>query len=204
MALPAYALVTLDQAKARLGVTDDDRDSTLESLIGEVSRTVMQATGREYAPATAATRTVSVQDGSSVIDLYPYEARSVTAITLNAGATDEYAVPAGDWQLAPVTSPDGVYDRIVLASGLSVASKFGEVPVSVVGTWGWASVPADVQGWVLELVEDRWKQDVAFYADADGFIADSPAGGGNNSPVTIPFRIRDQMESVKRVRIGSV
>lgn len=203
MPLASYALVTLQEAVDRLGITDEDRDALIESFINEVSRLVLRETGREYAPVTgSSTRTCRIKNGSSVVDLYPYEARSVTSVTISPDTDAEYVVPAGDWQLAPVVAPDGVYDRIQLAYGITVSSQFGEVPVAVAGTWGWAEVPADVKGWVLEMVEDRWKQDVAFYADADGLIREGSVAGAN--PITIPFRIRDEMESVKRVRIGSV
>jgi hypothetical protein len=202
MPLAAYALVTLQEAKDRLGVTDDDRDARIVEFINEVSRTVLQVTGREYAPAASGSRICKIKNGSSVVDLYPYEARSVTSVTIAAGTSNEYVVPTTDWQLAPVVAADGVYDRIQLASGVTVSSQFFEVPVTVVGTWGWASVPADVKGWVLEMVEDRFKQDVAFYADADGFIREGSTGPAN--PITIPFRIRDEMEAAKRVRLGSV
>lgn len=203
MPLAAYALVTLEAAKSRLSVVDDDRDEALEGLINEVSRAILQATGREYAPPVTATRTVGIKNGSSTIDLYPYEARSVSSVTIAAGTDDEYVVAAGDWQLAPITNPDGIYDRIVLASGISVSSQFGAVPVEVTGAWGWSAVPADVQGWVLEIVEDRWKQDFAFYADANGDFNSNPIEPASG-PVTIPFRIRDEIEAAKRIRVGSV
>jgi hypothetical protein len=203
MPLAAYALVTLQEAKDRLGVTDEDRDDRLVEFINEVSRLVMQTTGREYAPpAASSARIARIKNGSSVVDLYPYEARSVTSVTIAAGTDDEYVVPTTDWQLAPVVAPDGVYDRIQLAQGVTVSSQFHEVPVTVVGTWGWPAVPNDVKGWVLEMVEDRWKQDVAFYADADGLIREGSSG--SSDPITIPFRIRDEMEHAKRVRLGSV
>jgi hypothetical protein len=202
MPLAAYALVTLQEAKDRLGVTDDERDDRLVEFINEVSRLVLRETGREYAPTASGARTCSLKNGSSVVDLYPYEARTVTSVTISPDTDDEYVVPTTDWQLAPVVSPDGVHDRVQLAFGVTVSSQFGEVPVEVVGTWGWPSVPADVKGWVLEMVEDRWKQDVAYYADADGYVLDGASGP--SSPITIPFRIRDEMESAKRVRLGSV
>jgi hypothetical protein len=124
---------------------------------------------------------------------------------LDPAGTGEYTVAAGDWQLQPITNPDGVYDRIHLANGITSSSKFGRTIVRVTGDWGWSAVPADVRGWTLEMVEDRWKQDFAFYADADGFVEQRvDTTGGSGGPVTIPFRIRDEMEAVKRVRIGSV
>jgi hypothetical protein len=201
MALPAYALVTLDEVKTHLGVSDAERDEILEGLVAEVSRSVLDMTGREFAPATASgvTRIVGARRGSSLVDLFPYEARAVTAVTVALGETYEQVLSVGDWQLAPLTSPDGVYQYLELSAPLPVGGKFRTVPVSITGTWGWASVPTDVKGWTLEMVEDRWKADHATYSDAMGNVMP-----GSSGPVTIPYRIVAEMEAVRRARIGSV
>lgn len=203
MPLAAYALVTLADARTRLGLdAADDRLVQLEQLVNEVSRAIMETTGREYAPPTAAgvARIVGARRGSHLVDLYPYEARAVTAVTLAAGTTYAQTLTVGtDWQLGPITAPNGVYQWLELISPVPAAGSFSMVPITVTGTWGWSSVPEDVRGWALEMIEDRWESDFAAYADANANLNVSSSG-----PVTIPFRIVADMNDARRVRLGSV
>lgn len=196
MPLESYALDTLENVKAYLGVDDADRDDKITDLINEVSRKILRETQCEFKPLLAgATRTVEYACGSNAIELTPYQAQTVTAITINPG-TDESVLAAGDWQLRPITNPDGVYSAIVLKSYYA-GGYFHKVPVTVTGTWGWPEVPADVLGWHKEMVEDRFLANVAYYADADGQIA-PPA------PVTVPFRIREEMQDYRPTYVGTV
>lgn len=206
MPVAAYALVSLAQAREHVGVpaADTSRDAILERLVNEASRLVLRTTNREYAPKVPAAaadpdvaRVVGCRVGSSIIELDPYEARSVSSVTIGGVLLD-----ASAYTLAPIAARDGVYDRLLLHSRITGSSTGGHrVPVTVVGRWGWPEVPPDAQGWVLEMVEDRFGEDVASYADATGDIPDS---GGSGGPTTIPFRIREAMEFARRTRVGSV
>jgi hypothetical protein len=203
-------LATLDEVKAYLDIPEDDttRDDVLQGLVDSVSREIVRFTGREIAPMVPAsdddddvTRIVSYRAGDSFIDLYPYEARSVSAVTVDFGGSYPWELVTVDYMLEPITSPNGVYDRIMLrnATRRRVDNGFDRMPVAVTGRWGWPEVPAEVKGWVYELVEDRFREDVAAYADIDGNVSAGPGG-----PKTIPFRIRDAMAAIKRPYIGAV
>jgi hypothetical protein len=138
-----------------------------------------------------------VRVGSRLINLHPYEARTVTAITIDPGGDNELALVSTDWMLDPITNPDGVWGQILLRAGVVVtSSSFDTIPVAVTGTWGWAAVPAEAIGWLHQLVEDRFNEDVAFYADADGSMQSA-------QPVTVPYQLRQQMDPWRRVYIGS-
>lgn len=207
MALADYALVTIVQARDRVGIVAADvRGGELERLVNEASRMVLTFTGREYAPtqppvgsvAADTVRTVAYRQGASYIDLYPFEARSVSAVTIGDGGL----LDSASYTLEPIANRDGVYDRIVLHGWHGSLPRGRRVPVSVAGRWGWPAVPADVQGWVLEIIEDRWRNDSAFFADASGEVS-LDSGESSSTPRTLPYRIREEMEAVRRTRIGA-
>ncbi len=198
--LAPYALDTLDNVKADLGVTDNARNDQITRLINRWSQPIIRETGREFAPpASSSTRTVEYVVGDRTIWLRPYEVRTVTAITLNPGADNQKILAAGDWMLEPITNPDGVYDRIALGVGkeyYGTSGLFARVPASIVGTWGWAAVPEQIKGLLRKLVKDDFQKGVAIYADADGNLL-----GG--SPVTVPFEVREELTQWKRPYIGA-
>ena len=202
MALESYALSTLDEVKDYLDVTNDVYDVRLEQLINEYSRYIVTYTGNEYAPVTSSsTRVVEYRVGSVYIDLFPYNARSVTAVTIDPDAGTPLVLETGEWQLRPITSPDGVYDRVALKTGVTYASSsFDRVPVEITGTWGWSEVPEDVKGWLREIIEDRFREDIGAFADASGNVLDTQ--NGVTAPVSIPFRIQRELERARRHYIG--
>lgn len=197
MPIGAHALVTLDEAKDRLPIetSDEARDELIARLVNEVSRAVLRTTGRDIRPHTAPdaepdTRTVALAPGARTIHLDPHEIRIVESISVNG-----VDVPAGAWQLQPIAAPHGVYDRIRL-TGRSWSAYGFDAVVEITGWWGWLDVPEDVKGWVLDLIADRWNSHYARFADAYGQPND-------DRPVTIPYRIRDEMQRLVRVRMGS-
>jgi hypothetical protein len=204
--LAAYALDTLEDVKADLGVTGNGDDDQITRLINRWSQPIIRETGREFAPALPGgdpegtlTRQVEYVIGSQMIWLRPYEAREVTAITINHGATNELVLSVGDWQLEPITNPDGVWDRIVLAVGKEywgTSGLFSRVPAAVTGRWGWPAVPEHIKGLLRKLIKDDFQKGVAIYADADGGLS-----GG--SPVTVPFEVREELQQWKRPYIGA-
>lgn len=202
MALSESALVTLQDARERIGFAadDTDRDTKLEQVIDEVSRMVQRTLGRQIRPLTASdpepadTITVAYVRGAKMIDLLPYQAWDVDSVTIAGTAVD-----ADDFQLAPIDPALGVHDRIRLAAGVWPTSSFREVEAVIVGRFGWPTIPEDVTGWVLDLVQQRWRANHAAYADAEGIVEPM-----DSAPLTIPYRIRDEMERIRAVRLGSV
>jgi hypothetical protein len=202
--LDTYALDTLANVKDRLGVTDSDRDTDLESLINRVSREFARESGREFAPASASSnRTVAYRCGADHIILAPYDARTVTAVTIDPSGSYPKVLASGEWQLQPITNPDSVYQMLQLKKGITVASgSFDSVPATVTGTWGWTAVPKDVQGWFHEVVEALWKRDHAFFADADAQFED--AGIDNTRGFVLPFHVQVGLEGYQMPRSGVV
>lgn len=150
----AGALCTLSQVRSYLQKPGDDReqDTIMSMLIGSASKAILSETGREFAPATAdATRTFRFKPNRlGLLDLAPYDLRSVLTAKLNPEETTPLTLVAGtDYALEPVGAPHGVYGRIRLAAGLSMSSsyfyRFGACQLEIRGAWGFASVPADVE-----------------------------------------------------------
>lgn len=166
--LDPTALVTLADVRAFVfrDVTDNAQDRELVERINEYSRAVTRYTNREWLPqATAATRSFSY-DGGGFLSLAPYEARTVTAVTLftdqpsasQIGLTAPGGATEGQWRLFPANkTPEGTYLGLDLPTigrgrsyidgeffytgGYSFPSAYfrGTTTVTVAGDWGVAT-----------------------------------------------------------------
>lgn len=203
MALETFALVTVAEAKAFMDVTDSDRDTKIEGLVNTHSRWLMTETGCEFKPWKAATTRRFAWDGGSYLDFGRYQAQSVSAVTLNPTGDFPRIMETTEWQLEPVDSVEGVYDALFVNGQYGVGTSFGfpgrgSGIVEVVGVWGYPSVPSDVKQACLRLVDNSFKSEVAFYADADMDVATQDVAQGQ-----IPIDVWDVVRSHKRYRIGA-
>jgi hypothetical protein len=200
--LATYALDSLDNVKAAIGVADDDRDDQLTLRINQWSQAILRETGREFVPAVPADddddpvdRTVEYRVGHRQMWLMPYEVRSVTGITFNPGADDEKVLEVGDWQLEPFTNPDGVYDRVTLTLGAVYRNYcFDRVPCTVTARWGWPAVPSEILTHLHDLVGDSFRRKQNVFVDA--------VGQYDGSPVSVPYAVREQLCMWKRPYLG--
>lgn len=194
----SVALNSLANVKQALSITGNARDDALTQLIEEVSSYIIETTGCEFAPKTEApeARTVEYRSGERIIDLWPFQARSVTEVVVEHSLPGARTLAAGAFTLAPIANRYGVYDFIELDTTCRAMPGGRRVPVRVTGLWGWPTVPPNVLSWLHRIVDQRFRDESAFFADADGTMVERPD--------TIPFAIREEMERMRRVRIGSV
>lgn len=149
----AVDLTTLAEVKTHLEISNSDtaRDTMIVALIPAASRAIMGRCQRELAPRTAsATRRFQVT--SRVVDLAPYDLRTVSSVTLDPAGAATVLVADVDYALAGYRAYTGTYLLLSLARGLAWQSthydSFGHSVVDVAGAWGaWDTddVPEDIR-----------------------------------------------------------
>jgi hypothetical protein len=184
-------LVTLARAKTFLDINDSSQDGKLAQLITEASEAIVKETEREFAPqAAGATRRFELRvsshaHGLYVMDLSPYDARTITSVTLHPETTAPQLLTLDFHYIAePVNKPSGVFTHLkfypdVPLGTSTVAQRFGFAYVDVLGDWGWPAVPAVVQGVCIKVVAAWLRRDVGQFAPAqqDQGMAPVPAPG---------------------------
>lgn len=155
--MAAGDLTTLAEVRAFMRLSDSsqtDMDSELTALITQTSSAIKRYTMREFAPQTAAgvARKFRYYGGGALwfSSEGPYDAAAVTAVTIDSETSSPVTLTAdSDYFLFPRNAHNGVYEGMELR-GLSPAGRSSAVDyrpwrqVTVTGTWGFASVPADV------------------------------------------------------------
>jgi hypothetical protein len=154
MAAAAWDLCTLANVREALELpaSDTTRDNLIQSLISDLSRAIIREYDREFAPAATATRRFQVPAGSLLLDLAPYDLRTVSTLTINPEASGGTALTATtDFQLMPVVTQQGTYESIRFSARLTslhtsqTAQDYGYTLVDVNGAFGFATVPEDVK-----------------------------------------------------------
>lgn len=133
-ALPAGNLCTLGDVREYLQkpTADTQQDQVLRSLISRASRLITRYAEREFTPTTAATRVF--RPVGRTISLTPYDLRTVTSVTADGTVLVE---GDGGYKLGPLPAFDGVYQSIRFEQTFK--------SVTVVGDWGFPTVPEDVR-----------------------------------------------------------
>lgn len=168
--MAAYDLTTLAAVRETLELpaSDTTRDALISTLIADVSLAIIREADREFAPATAsATRRFALPSGSLVLDLSPYDLRAATSVVLNPeSASSTTLTVTEDYQLLPLAPRDGTYLSIRFAGNLTnlhtsdTARDFGYTLVDVAGSWGFASVPDDVERAAIVAVTSALRRDL--------------------------------------------
>lgn len=152
--LATDALVTLAQAKQEIGQLDNDptTNDALTGLVNASTAAVMEYAQREFKTITTGStvRTFSILPGTTggYVDFGRFDAQSVTVVQVDTQLAAPTTLAATDYQLVPPEKWRGVYTGLIVtgssfplaASGMNMIHT-----AAVTGTWGWPSVPADVQ-----------------------------------------------------------
>lgn len=146
-----------------------DDHELLEQLITRATVRVENHIGHRFAQETATTKVFSTF-AHGLLDLKPWDLRGQP--TLVAIDTD---LPGGGAAVAPVayrleprTAPHGFYTHILVAYGdarrwrndfwsdeATPVAQLGR-QVSITGDWGWAEVPEDLKGAIIEVAAASW------------------------------------------------
>lgn len=147
---------------------DTNQDAEISTLITAASTAIMRWTGREFAPAVTSTARIFAYKGGGILDLAPYDCRSVSAVVLDTdlGASDQTTLETTDFALRPLPVRDGVYQWLRLPNhGVADSpGRFPERQVTVTGTWGFAAVPENVAHACIVTVAIWLRRDVAAFS----------------------------------------
>lgn len=161
----ADQLVTIAQVKARInvaGVSDTDDDTLLGELVDQVSSWVQGYTGRRFMPEPAATYVFDTSAGTVL--RIPHGIRAVTSVGVATVSQPDTGgnyttVPTGDVILRPKAQdmPEGwpateLWIRYGTLSGTITQFATAQNGATITGTFGWASVPPDIQAVVIDAV----------------------------------------------------
>jgi hypothetical protein len=214
MAADPRDLCTIDDVKAASEppITNNSRDTIIQTLITSASIVLQsQHLERELTPQSTAARGARVRtqerqvDGTLVVDLAPWDLRSVAAggLVLHPEDAAPIALTANsDYVLEPFGAPQGSYQRIRLSRYLVVISnfevRFGYAQLQINGNWGlWntATVDADVRDACVLTVRSWLRQNPGAY------MADLNAALDKNVQPNIPstwFVPRAALSRLKR------
>lgn len=148
--MPASAIDLCTVAQVRAYMQHDatvgtDNDDLTQELITRASASIMDYTGREFATTASGStsRSFLYYNGPDrVLNLTPYDARTVTQVELDADVDDSTILTdSAEWRLLPIPSKYGAYHALYLPNHSGTAT--GRV-VTVTGTWGWPTIPSDI------------------------------------------------------------
>lgn len=140
---------------------DQEQDAILGFLISHASAAIERHTRREFTPSTAQTRTFIWQHGT-LIDLAPYDLRTVTSLRLDPDTT-ALTLTGTSYRLRPKPNPDGTYQWVKMIDQSRYTTTYFEREVEITGDWGFASVPADVEQACVVTVADWFRERVAAF-----------------------------------------
>jgi hypothetical protein len=148
---------------------DTEQDGVISALISRASAAIQRYCDREFITTTSGStlRTFETDIGltGGFLSLSPYDLQSVSLIRMDTDLTP-FTLSTDEYRLYPINKPDGVYTSIRLQP-LSFSTGRVMWPlrqVQVTGTWGWPSVPVDVQHACLVTVSIWLKRDVQAFS----------------------------------------
>jgi hypothetical protein len=184
---------------------DTDLDDQILRLIPVAHAKVADFAQREFVPTTAATRKFPVS--GRLVNLAPFDLRTVTTLTLDPDGSPVVLVAHTDYELLPInTGRYGVYTEIRLSNWISTATvkqqNFGRADVSVLGNWGFATVPAVVKEAAIIAVRSWLRRDLATYAAVDSEMRQlQPQAFGTYK---LPPASRSMLDELCRIPGGAV
>ncbi len=214
------AILTLAEYKSLMGVqTSDVRDdSHITALLPAASRAVRQFTGRQFEINTGLATTRTFQhDSSEMLDID--DCTAITALATDAGVPGQlYTLDSNQWVAMPQDDSDvfyyvlltggryfGMSPEMGFARNLDTYELRARSPmISVTATWGWLTIPEDVQLATALTVSELMS---GVSGASDGLSAEAIEGwsrswGGRAGGVTamaVPNRARDLLVSYQRV-----
>ena len=201
-------LCSLYDAKQRLGIayTDTSEDENILGYIAQVSHRIESVTGRWFVPRPLSGTTTYVLDGpTNPLELWvPVGIRSIT--TLGYATTDQpdtggtyTTIGSAFYSLGSAIerSPSWPATRIRLL--LTAPGRFyeGLNTVQIVGSFGWAAVPPDIEQVALNLVVAAHRE----RAISGGEVVVTEAGGERRFPAGLSRNDRRVLEWYAVVRV---
>lgn len=185
--MAAQDLTSTSAVKSFLQKSDSTQDTIIASLITRASVGIMRYTHRQFAPTESAATKVFAHEGGHMLDLAPYDLRVLTTLTTATETTSPAVVASTNYGLRPKPARDGVYQRVKLTTNP------GECEITVVGDWGFATVPEDVAHWCIVTVAMWLRRDVQAFEST--FSIDEQR---LERPEALPAAVRGGLATWKR------
>lgn len=178
--------------------SDTAQDSEIGYLITRASDAIMRYCEREF--KTTGTnpfaRTFEYR-GGGFLDFAPWDAQTITQVRLDTDDDNPTTLTADEFRAYPTHKPQGVYTGVRLDPAIAYSrARWEHRLCEVTGTWGFASVPADVEHATILTVNNWLKLDVTAYESVlstDEQQLERPAG--------IPSRAQMLLKPFKRTVI---
>lgn len=185
-------LTDIDSVRQFMQKTTNDKtqDDDLTVLIIQASETIERYCSREFGPTANATRSFewTPEGFYDVLDLAPYELRTLTAATVDPDLEGGVALTAVQYRLSPYPPRDGTFFGLRLSglptpktantttSGVGTPLAFFTRRLDITGNWGMQTVPTEVQHYA-NLTVESW-----VHLRRDGGVAQAEAFGGSPTP----------------------
>jgi hypothetical protein len=144
--LGAELLCSVDDVKNYLELTGTDSDDLILQSIVAASSILPERYQREFIGPSGGTRTFSAR--GYLVDLAPYDLRTVTSVTLHPEETAQALTVDSDYLRRPQGGArlGGTYWHLRLSPRVNLSStvyrEFGEARLQVIGDWGCFSTGA--------------------------------------------------------------
>jgi hypothetical protein len=214
-------LITLEFLRNLLGydVTNHRDDLRFTTLIPLASLAVRNYTERDFgAPQVTEERTFEY-DGSGYLDVD--DADAITSVKIVVPHSTDFELSEDAWVPLPRRRDDSpVYQYLWIATGQGYSPEMGFLYnldrwaaehgpgvtglAKVTGTWGWPSVPGDVQlatVWTVQSWKDKPTQNLTAEAIEGYSRAWGSRSGGAATTLAIPNESRDLLENYRKQRV---
>ncbi len=175
--MAAQDLTTLAIVRSFLqkSASDTTQDAEISAMITRASDAISRYCEREF--KTTGTnpfaRTFEYK-GGGLLDLSPFDLQSLSQVRFDTDTASPTTLLAADYRLVPVHKPLGVYTALRIDPAISpTIARWSYRVIEVTGTWGFASVPKDVEHACILTVNNWLKLDVTAYESV--LSVDEPA-----------------------------
>lgn len=218
------SLITLEELKNLLQITDDSSDVYFEAAILAASSAVVKYTERNFGTQAVTEQREYQYDGTGILDID--DCTDVTGVALVVPGGDDLVLPTTSWSAQPpqkFDTPVSFYLLLPTVGGWpSVSPQMGftynldrfftefgrpSLPqiVKVTATWGWPLVPADVKQAVAWIIDD-WNtrvgdgESLASHS-IESFSESWQRGTATSQAMAIPSRARDILSQYERHQV---
>lgn len=205
--MAAGDLCSLSDVRAVLEMASDDtsRDALISDRITSASAMITSYTERQFIAETAVTKRFQVYPAGLILDLAPFDLRSVTTMSLHPESSSPSTLAANDaYILRPVQPRFGVYTHVnlsnrLLLGGSNVYRWFGYAFLDITGNWGFATVPQEARDACIDTVVAWLRRDMSAISFNGVLDTQVPTYGERpSSAFTLPFSARQKLDPFRR------
>jgi hypothetical protein len=168
---------TRAQIKTRLGITDTNDDSALDSALSASTLSIEGHCGRQFNDAGVASARVYYPDDLTTITVDDFSTTTGLIVAFDFSNSGVYAnvITSTNYQLEPLNgvvdgTPNWPYYRIRVIQAwpplLWTSIGYPRASVQITAQWGWAAIPSPVVQSCLILAEEIFKLKDAPYGVA--------------------------------------